>query len=209
MIFQDWTAKIVEARLLEAMQTHLLLPKVHGPREFGNAMPEIVREKWKDAAPSKTQYRKRLEPDAITRMEECWAWTSAMIDGGDRIFIDEWARLKISKGRRLKEISGNDTAVAKSINRRKHRVCSMIANELNRKWAVRLNSGDCSLSEIGAPIASSTVTSDKRDHGATHWIAEDAKPHLDPALPKSRVIKPRKSRARRNSKPEAMKRQTA
>jgi hypothetical protein len=198
--FHDWTAKDIESRILEATQTLMLLPKVDGPREYGNSMPETVRERWKDAAPTNTPAKRRVDPGAITRMEECWEWQRSMIDDADRIFIDQWARLKVRKGRRLKEMSGNDEAKAKEINRRKTRVCSVIANALNLNHAVRLTTADLQLSENQSPIALSTVTSPNCDRGANHWIATDAKPHSDPAQPRLRVIDPRAIRKRRKSK---------
>lgn len=199
MNFNDWKPKAVELRLIEAMETHLALPMVHGPRAYGNSMPEIVRERWKDAAPSRTKYRKRLSPDAISRMEECWTWTSTMLSAGDREFIDEWARLKVTKGRRLNEMSGESGAIAKEINRRKHRVCSVIANVLNRNHQVRLNSGDCDVSETEADIDITTVSSETRDPSVNHWIATGARPHLDPGLPRERLLDHRAIRARHSN----------
>jgi hypothetical protein len=191
MNFVDWKAKDIEVRLMEAMETHMKLPAVRGPREFGNAMPETVREKWKDAAPDRTRYITRLSPGAISRMEECWDWVNTALNPGDRSFIDNWTRMKVTRGRKLDEMAENNPSLAKSINRRKTRVCSQIANSLNQKHQVRLNSGDLQVSENQPPIAS--TTSEKR---ATHWRATDAKPQIDPSLPDVREFEPRYARAR-------------
>jgi hypothetical protein len=44
-----------------------------GPRKFGNAMPETVREKWKDAAPMTTASQPAASSHAIARMEAVWS----------------------------------------------------------------------------------------------------------------------------------------
>jgi hypothetical protein len=193
MNFVDWNAKAVEERLKEAMETHLKLPAVRGPREFGNAMPETVREKWKDAAPDRTRYITRLSPGAISRMEECWTWMNAVLELGDRLFIDDWMRTKVTKGRKLDEMAERNPSLAKSINRKKTRVCSQIANSLNQKHQVRLNSGDLHMSENQPDLVPTNVSSEKR---ATHWRATDAKPQIDPSLPDVREFEPRYARAR-------------
>ena len=38
--FEDWTAKAVEHRIIEAAETLALCPRALGPKAFGNAMPE-------------------------------------------------------------------------------------------------------------------------------------------------------------------------
>lgn len=197
MNFEDWSPKAVENRIIKAMETHKHLPYVAGPREFGNAMPDIVREKWKDAAPDKTRYMRRLAPGAISRMEQCWEWINSYVGEDDRKFIDHWAYMKVTKGRKIDEMSEKNPSLAKSINRRKTRICSTIANNLNQKHHVRLNNGDCDLSENQPVIAPTTVSSEKR---VTNWLPSDAKPQIDPALASMRVLDNRAIRARHSDR---------
>lgn len=200
MNFSDWTEKAVENRLKEAMETHLKLPRVNGPQEFGNGMPEIVREKWKDAAPDTTRYIKRIPPGAISRMQECWEWVNSWLEEDDRKFINRWTRLKVTKGRKIDEMSEKNPSKAKSINRTKTRICSLIASKLNRDCQPRLNDGDCGVSENQADIASTTVSSESCAPEPRHWIATGAKPQIDPDLAEMRLIDHRAIRARHSDK---------
>lgn len=193
MTYAAWTDKTVEERVLEATETLMLLPEVKGPQAYGNAMPEIVREKWKDADKTNTvAYRRRPNSHALDRMEETWRWINSLSERADRVLLYSWAWVKARKGCKIEAFAAEKDMNSRTLRREITRICQRIANNLNRLHAVRLNSEDCGLSENQPETDPSTLSSVKH---ATHWMAPDGKPQIDPANPKRYVLDNRRRRA--------------
>jgi len=184
--YQAWSAKDVEHRVLEAAETLMLMPNVQGPKMFGNGMPEMVREKWKDATPTNTHVHKaRPSREAIGRMPETWSWINAMPEQADRVLLYAWAWVKTRKGRSINAFASQEGHNNRTLRRQISRICQAIANELNRKHAVRLTIAVDRMSEITAEVDPEQISS---VNYASHWRAEDAKPrHLPEMLERTPV----------------------
>jgi hypothetical protein len=166
--FTDWTYESVRDRVVEMARTLRLLPSVDGPRAFGNNMPEVVRRYDEAYGFEPARYRAKATASEIARMEECFGWINAYLDEEGRKLVYDYGFIKTRKGMYLDAY-------------------------LNRLYRVRFTMAVDAVSQIVPEHTSTTVSSEKC---ATHWIASDGKPHVDPALAKSRVIKPRDIRAR-------------
>ena len=193
MNFVDWTAKAVEARILEMADTLRVSPAVRGPKMFGNAMPESVKRYDESYGLQAARFKETASAASLGRMEQVWNWINALPSEADRKLIYAWSWVKVRKGMKISAFAAENDLNDRTLRRQIDRICQRIADNLNRITAVRLNSPGCVVSENQSDIASSTVTSEKC---ATHWIAPDGKPQIDPALAKFRVIKPRDVRAR-------------
>lgn len=193
MKYEAWTWKAVEGRILEMADTLRISPSVKGPREFGNAMPEPVKRYDESYGFQTARYKESASAASLSRMSQCWGWINALSDEADRKLIYAWSWVKVRKGMKLSRFAAENDLNDRMLRREITRICQQIANNLNQIMLVRLNNEDCSLSENQPETTSTTVSSDKC---ATHWIAPDGKPQVDPALAKSRVIKPREIRAR-------------
>lgn len=193
MNFVDWTAKAVEVRILEMADTLRLSPKVKGPQAYGNAMPKPVREPGDSYGYDSAWYKQRASGAALGRMEAVWEWINALPDQSDRVLIYAWSWVKVRKGMKLSAFAAENDMNDRMLRRSIDKICQQIANSLNQKHLVRLNSGDCDVSENQPDIATTEVASESC---VTHWRAPDAKPQIDPALASSRVIDHRAIRAR-------------
>ncbi|AVA22482.1 DUF6362 family protein [Rhizobium sp. NXC24] len=196
MNFVDWTAKAVEARILEMADTLRISPSVRGPKMFGNAMPESVRRYDESYGVQPARYRENASAASLGRMEQVWNWINALPSEADRKLIYAWSWVKVRRGMTISAFAVENDLNDRTLRRQIDRICQRIADNLNRIMLVRLNNADCLLSENQPDIASQTVTS---EICVTHWRASDAKPQIDPALAKSRVIKPRDIRARHSA----------
>lgn len=195
MKYEAWTWKAVEARILEMADTLRISPAVRGPREFGSAMPEPVRRYEESYGHQSARYQESASAGSLSRMSQCWGWINALQSEADRKLIYAWSWVKVRKGMKLSRFASENDMNDRMLRREIVRICETIAANLNRIILVRLNSDDCSLSENQPEHASTTVSSEKC---ATHWIAPDGRPQIDPALADIRVINPRSIRARRS-----------
>lgn len=193
MKFTDWTAKAVEERILEMADTLRISPAARGPKAFGNAMPDPVRERSDAYGFTAARFRQSASAGALSRMEECFAWISTIATEGDRKLLYAWSWVKVRKGMKLSAFASENDMNDRMLRREITRICHAISEHLNRTRSIRLNADDCTLSEITAIHASTTVTSEKC---ATHWIAPDARPQIDPASPSKRSLDHRDIRAR-------------
>jgi hypothetical protein len=194
MKYEAWTWKAVEARVLEMADTLRISPAVRGPKMFGSAMPEPVRRYEESYGHQAARYRETASAGSLSRMSQCWSWINALSDEADRKLIYAWSWVKVRKGMKVSRFAAENDMNDRMLRREITRICQQIANNLNQIVLVRLNSDDCSLSENQPEHTSTTVSSEKC---ATHWIAPDGKPQIDPALASTRVLNPRDIRARR------------
>ncbi|WP_353652375.1 hypothetical protein [Sinorhizobium sp. RAC02] len=189
MTFTDWTAKAVEDRILEMADTLRKVPAVRGPKVYGSAMPEPVR-RFGDAYGSGTaRYRETASAGELGRMEKCFEWINALPSQSDREFLYAWSWVKVRTGLTIGAFAKKNDMSESTLRRAVKTICQRIADRLNQNRQIRLVAPDCAVTENERFIASTTVTSEKC---ATDWRASDARPQIDPALPKSRVLDPRK-----------------
>lgn len=192
-VFVDWTYEQVKARIIEAAETLLASPASLGPRMAGGAMGDVVREIGESYGYGTVTYRRILAPGALSRMEETWTWINTYLDEEARKLVYDYGFIKTRKGMYLDRYLERNDMVRRTFERKIQRACQTIASELNRKHLVRLDIRLDDVSQNSVEDTSSTVSSEKC---ATHWIAPDAKPQVDPALAPVRVLDPRRIRAR-------------
>lgn len=174
-IYQPWTQKDIEARVLEAAETLMLMPGVKMPA----AVQAIWREYKDDYGKEKTHYRRRPEGAAIDRMHECWSWINAIESEEDRKLLYGWAYVKTRRGMKLSRFASENLMNDRKLKRKIDELCQWIANERNRLYQVRLTDGVDPVSENDDNSHQQTVSSEKC---ATHWRAPDAKPKNIPSL---------------------------
>lgn len=197
MNFTDWTAKLVKDRIIEMADTLRMVPAVKGPKGYGNAMPEGVRQRSEAFGYHKATYRETASAAALGRMEQCFGWINSLPDQYDRELLYGWSFEKVRTGRSLADFAEQNGMHERKLLRAVTAVCQCIADRLNQERHIRLSTPDLQVSEIQPDIKSTTVTSEKC---ATDWRASDAKPQIDPSLAKSRVLEPRAIRARHSDR---------
>lgn len=178
MHYTDWTARQVKEWIVEAASTTSMLSGRYGPRKFGNGMPEVVREKWKDAAPMATPSRSIPSSHALDRMEAVWAWINALPSEADRRLLYEWAEAKaLGRGNLAAVISRSEYA-ERTYRMLVTRLCQRIADNLNQVYEVRLTVRVDEIAAIGDPVRDFTVRSGSYGPRTPKaWMATDAKPH--------------------------------
>ena len=178
MTYQAWTHKDIEARVLEAAQTLMLMPGVKMPA----SIQAIWREYKDDYGKAKTHYRRRPEAAAIDRMYETWEWINALESEADRKLLYGWARVKVHKGMKLSSYALENMMNDRQLKRKIDGLNHCIANNLNRLYFVRLTDGVDPVSETEHKSHQQTVSSKSCVRGANHFMAQDAKPKNIPSL---------------------------
>ncbi|MEX2739934.1 hypothetical protein AB3480_00545 [Rhizobium mongolense] len=197
VMFQDWTYEQVRARVIEAAETLMASPSALGPRMALGSMSDVVRDIMEGYGYSQTSTRRLIAPGALTRMEETWAWINGSLNEEQRKLIYDYSFIKTRKGLYLDLYLKRNDMVRRTFERKIQRYCQIIADNLNRKHRVRLTMALDGLSQNHVEHTSTKVSSEKC---ATHWIAPDAKPQIDPALAETRVINHREIRARHSDR---------
>jgi hypothetical protein len=192
-VFHDWTYEQIKARIIEAAETLLATPSSLGPRMASGSMGDVVREIGESYGYSQATYRRIIGPGALSRMEETWTWINTYLNEEQRKLVYDYSFIKTRKGMYLDRYLERNDMVRRTFERRIQRCCQTIASSLNRKHLVRLDIRVDSVSQNHVEETPTTVSSEKC---ATHWIAPDGKPQIDPALAETRVIKHREIRAR-------------
>ncbi|MEJ5082377.1 DUF6362 family protein [Ochrobactrum sp. MYb379] len=176
--YQAWSHKDIEARIVEAAATLMLMPN--------EKMPEPVQAIWREYkdeyGKGRTRYRKRPEGAAIDRMYETWGWINALESKSDRKLLYGWARVKAHKGMRLGSFALENMMNDRQLKRKIDELNQQIANNQNRLCLVRLTDAVASVSENEHNSHQQTVSSESCEHRTTHWIAPDAKPRNIPSL---------------------------
>lgn len=175
MNYQPWTHKDIEARVLEAAETLMLMPGVKMPA----AVQAIWREYKDDYGKEKTHYRRRPEGAAIDRMYETWRWINELEKAEDRKLLYGWAYVKARRGMKLSRFALENMMNDRQMRRKIDQLTHIIANNLNRLYQVRLTVELDSVSENDDTSHQQTVSSEKC---ATYWRAPDAKPKNIPSL---------------------------
>jgi hypothetical protein len=197
VVFQDWTYEQIRARIIEAAETLMASPAALGPRMTSGSMSEVVRDMVESYGYSQASVRRHIAPGALTRMEETWVWINGYLNEEQRKLMYDYSFIKTRKGVYLDLYLKRNDMIRRTFERKIQRYCQIIADNLNRKHSVRLTMTLDGLSQNSVEITSTTVSSEKC---ATHWIAPDGKPQIDPALAQSRVINHREIRARHSDR---------
>lgn len=176
--YREWTAKTVEHRVVEAAETLMLMPKVQGPKAYGNAMPQPLKE-WEQYGSEPSRYVSRPSRDAIDRMPETWTWINGLPVADDRRLLYAWAWVKARRGKKIADFASREGMNARTLRREISRICQVIANDLNRNHIVRLNNRVDVVSEIPDEVDPEQISSVKY---ASHWMAPDAKPRHIPEM---------------------------
>lgn len=172
MNYTAWTPKDIEARILEAAETLMLMPNVRLP----SAVPAIWREYKDEYGKAKSRYRRRPLAVAIDRMYQTWEWINALEKEADRKLLYGWAYVKVRKGMKLSSFALENMMNDRMLRRKIDQLTQVIANNLNRLRLVRLTDGVDPVSENDDNFHQQTVSSEKC---VRSWMAPDAKPvHL-------------------------------
>lgn len=180
MKYEAWSWKAIEGRIIEMADTLRLSPSVKGPQEFGNAMPEPVREHGEGYGYGAAYYRESASASSLSRMYAVWEWINSLPEQSDRKLIYSWSWVKVRKGMKISAFAAQNDLNDRMLRREITRICHAIAEQLNRDCQPRLNSEDCTASENQTEHGQSDVT---YQTCATHWIAPGAKPIYDPYSP--------------------------
>lgn len=173
MTYQDWTAKAVEERVLEAAETLMRMPNDY---RGGSSVWGQYKD---DYGPTRTKVVVRPTGGAIDRMEKVWDWINRLPIQADRVLLYAWAWVKARRGRSINDFASREGMNVRTLRRAVTRICQQIANDLNRMHLVRLNSGVDLVSEDQAEQDPEQISS---VNYATHWRAADAKPRHLPEL---------------------------
>lgn len=183
--YHAWTARAVRDRIIQARETERVLPRVNGPQAFGNAMPEIIRQRSTDYVWAPTRVMPRAAAGAIDDMVETQGWINDMLDEADRKLIRDFANIKTDRNGRIGQWCEKNGWVERIFRRRVTALCQRIAEELNRKHHLRLSPEDCDLSEMSAEPTSETLSSESHE---LHEMLADARPGNLPEHPDRKAL---------------------
>lgn len=189
MSFTEWTYEAVRERIIEMASTLRLLPKDNGPKQFGNNMPDIVRRYDESYGFDRTRVRVLPTSHQLSRMEECFGWINEHLDEKSRKLIYDYSFIKVRRGQLIDRYLRENDIARRTFERQVRKACQQIADNLNRLYHFRLTIALDGLSQNHVDLPASSVTSEKR---ANHWMTPDAKPQIDPDLPKERLIRTRR-----------------
>ena len=187
-----WTAKAVEYRVLEAAETLMLSPNVHGGG-IGSAWPAFPDDPQDSYAYNPARYRRSPSPGAITRMMTTWGWINAHPAESERKLLYAWAWQKTKKGKFLNDFAAREGVHSRTLRRAITAICQAIADRLNQQKIAWLDAAVDDVSEIEPEIAPSKVPSQKH---ASHHMEPGAKPRY-PTKAEIDALKKRLEKANR------------
>ncbi len=210
MKYAAWTWKAIEARIIEMADTLRLVPAHYGPREFGSPAIETVKSYEEAYGFHAARYSETASAASLGRMEEVFGWINGYLCEADRKLIYAWSWVKVRSGMKISAFAAENDLSDRMLRREITRICQLIANDLNRRMLVRLNSDDCALSENQPELDQSDVTSNNcgtvRKNGIAFDLAPDARPILDLNNPELAVLNDRLEEANRRREREARRR---
>ncbi len=175
MKFEQWTAKGVEERIVEAAETLMLTPNVGGGGSI--AWPDVVRSAEESYGYGTSWYKRRPEPGALDRMTETWGWINALGNEWDRKLLYAWAWVKARKGRSVAEFASNEGLNSKTLRRTITRICQRIADDLNQKHVAWVNSRVDRMSDFLAYEPTDSLPSMQPQSYTNHlMLTPDARP---------------------------------
>ena len=211
MKYEAWTWKAIEARILEMADTLRMMPAYRGPKQYGSAMPEVVRRYDEAYGFETARYRESASAANLGRAEEVWSWINALQSEADRKLLYAWSWVKVRKGMKIAAFAAENDLSDRMLRRQIQHHCQVIANDLNRRVLVRLNSEDCGLSENEGESDQSDVTWNNcgtvRKNGIAVAMAPDARPILDTSSPELAALTQRLEAANQRREREARRRE--
>jgi len=177
--FTEWTIQNVRDRVIEAAETIEALPPIKRPKEYGNALPEVVREIFKDFENSKTRYVRIPSPGAISRMEQTWDWINSIESQSDRQLLYAYGAIKCRKGRTISAYCHENRFHKRTFERLIRKLFQRLADDLNRNTMFREALPELQVSHFEENGAISMPTSQKCTGS---WMAPGAKPIRDPEI---------------------------
>lgn len=175
--YDVWTYDQVRAQIIEAADTLMMGEPDRGPG-YAGMVGEVVRDAADAYGYGTFSFRRIPSPGALTRMEEAWAWINTYLDEPDRKLIYEYGYLKTRKGLTIRRWCEKNGWEERMFERAVRRCCQQIADELNRKHAIRLTMAVDGVSGNQSEERSSEVASDNRAPARRlpYHRADDAKP---------------------------------
>ena len=180
--FHAWTAKAVENRIIEAAETLMLCPRVCGPANVRNSMPDTILQHHAAYGASEIRYRRMPTPGALDRMETSWEWINALPDQAERELLYEWARIKCGKGRTVAWLAKAKGYTERGLRRKITHICTDISIKLNTAHVANTEQASEPRGKDGAPVHS------QKNRHPHHWMQENAKPAIDGELPRQRSV---------------------
>lgn len=160
--YQAWTYADVRARVIEAAETLMMSPAALGPRMLGS-MSEMFSEYLDDYRRGEPTRIKRVPAaGALSRMEETWTWINAWLNEKDRKLVYDYGFIASRKGHTLAKWCERNGWIKRTFERAVNRCCQRIADNLNRKHAIRLTMPVDPVSQNQSEHASTEVASDNR-----------------------------------------------
>jgi hypothetical protein len=178
MKFEQWTAKSVEERVVEAAATLMLVPHLPGPGQYGTSMPTPVHE-GEGYGYGAAWYKRRPTAGALSRMTETWGWINALRNEADRKLLYAWAWTKARRGKTVDDFASREGVNSRTLRRAITRICQRIADDLNQKHAVWLNDHLDSVSENPAYEPAYSVADAGLQRSPNHIMMPGAKPVHD------------------------------
>jgi hypothetical protein len=210
MTYEAWNWKAIEARIIEMADTLRMTPAYRGPKQYGSAMPEVVRRYDEAYGFETSKYRPQATAAAIARMDECFDWINSYLDQGQRCLVYDWSWVKVRKGMKIGRFAYENGMEDRMLRRSIIRICQRIAANLNRIMAVRLNNGDLPMSENRSENDQSDVKSNNcgtvRKNGIAVEMSPDARPILDTNSPELAALTQRLEEANLRREKEARRR---
>lgn len=167
-----WTVKHIRIRIKEAAKTLERLPDREYPREYGNAMPEVVRSPSDAYGYQPT----RLRPTGrqISEMEQTFDWINALPTREDRIECFRYGWIATRKGATFAAYLEKNDIHRRNYERQIRKIFQKIADNVNSIPKTRnLAPG---LQNVVNPR---TREADKLGKPRqTHWMAPGARPSI-------------------------------
>lgn len=170
--YAAWTPDHVRARIIEAAETLMLGEADRGPGLAGLSA-DVVLDANESYGYGSTAYKRFASAGAIARMEETWGWINAWLNEADRKLVYDYGFVVTRKGLTLTRMCEENDWIKRTFERRVREACQRIANNLNRKCAVRLTMEVDEVSQNQPEQAPDQVASEK---SAPYYRETDCRP---------------------------------
>jgi hypothetical protein len=171
MSFEQWNARDVEYRLLDAAETQMLLPRVGGPSGMAGLWPEYALDY------RGMNLRRRASAEAISRMDEAFGWINSFLAESERKVLYAWLYFKTRKGRTVAEYAEKSGMHSKTLRRAVIAYCQCIANNLNKNGHALKTSSLAEMSQMLAYESADSVPQPRLKRSPSHMmLSPDARP---------------------------------
>lgn len=128
-----WTWKHIRKRAIEATKTSIRMPRVKGPQQYGNAMPEIVRSISKgDRKDAPTRSNIPATSKDIEEMDEFFQWVNDYLPTKkDRVEVFHYCDIKTRKDRTFDEYLQKNDIMRRKYDYQIQKIFQKVADKLN------------------------------------------------------------------------------